>query len=223
MGEHARMAPKAWIPHLVDGVSIWKDVRALNAPSLFDGRLLVPRPSKKHPGHMRWDVAGLLPLAEALEKFPTEVAAAVRDLHARTERVRADLADPTSPNHRLEEAFALPRMNDPKEARSYFFEPKSKQLRIANWGATRPPASYANEREDEEGPMSTIGATHELSALEATKEFEGDVATAAPMTKEQEAELMALTKQIEGELAETRDLLDVLDVLVTEGQLITPG
>lgn len=216
------MAPKAWIPNLVDGVSIWKDVRVLNAPGLFDGRLLVPRPSKKHPGSMRWDVAGLMPLAEALEKFPTEVAAAVRDLNARAERVRAELADPTSPIHRLEGAFTLPRMNDPKEARCYFFEPKSQALRIANWGATRPPANYANEREDEEGPMSAMGATVDLSALEATREFEGEAATRAPMTKEQEAELLALADRIEGELTETRQILDLLDHVLTNGELVTP-
>ncbi len=126
-----------WLPNLVGGVSIWKLARDLNAPHLFDGRLLVPdaEGADSLPTRVTWNLGGLVPLVEARASAPAEVAAATTDFLARLDRVGQELGDPASGFHRFKDAFTVPGL-ETDGGSHYFFDPRGKKLCVINWGAS---------------------------------------------------------------------------------------
>jgi hypothetical protein len=126
-----------WLPNLVGGVSIWKLARDLNAPHMFDGRLLVPdtEGSDSLPTKVTWSLSGLVPLAEARASAPADVAAAITDFLARLEKVGLELKDPASGFHRFKDALTVPGLEADGGAH-YYFDPEAKKLCVINWGAS---------------------------------------------------------------------------------------
>jgi hypothetical protein len=126
-----------WLPNLVGGVSIWKLARDLNAPHLFDGRLLVPDTEGPDslPSKVTWSLSGLIPLAEARASAPADVAPAITDFLARLEKVGLELKDPASGFHRFKDAFTVPGLEADGGAH-YYFDAHTKKLCVINWGAS---------------------------------------------------------------------------------------
>jgi hypothetical protein len=126
-----------WLPNLVGGVSIWKLARDLNAPHLFDGRLLVPDTEGPDslPSKVTWSLSGLVPLAEARASAPADVAQAITDFLARLEKVGLELKDSASGFHRFKEAFTVPGL-DADGGAHYYFDAQTKKLCVINWGAS---------------------------------------------------------------------------------------
>ncbi len=124
-----------WLPNLVGSVAIWHLAADLNRPSLMGGRLLVPEldgPASL-PTTVRWHVADYLPLDDARTTHPQDAEAAIEAFRNALRKLDTELESPTSGFARFREAFSVP---DLSAEGCYFFDPKSKQLRVANWGAT---------------------------------------------------------------------------------------
>ncbi len=124
-----------WLPNLVGSVAIWHLAADLNRPSLMGGRLLVPEldgPASL-PTTVRWHVADYLPLEDARKAHAVDAEAALEAFRSALRKLDAELQSPASGFARFREAFSVP---DLSAEGCYFFDPKSKQLRIANWGAT---------------------------------------------------------------------------------------
>jgi hypothetical protein len=126
-----------WLPNLVGGTSIWKLAVDLNEPKFFDGRLLVPETegSESLPVTVRWDLTGLIPLAEAQAKYPDDTAAATREFQACLERVARVFSTPNSGFDKYKEAFTVPAL-DADGGAHYFYSPEKKKLFVTNWGAS---------------------------------------------------------------------------------------
>ncbi len=131
------MTSPTWLPNLVGGTSIWKLAVDLNEPKFFDGRLLVPETegSESLPVTVRWDLTGLVPLAEARAKHPEAVTAALADFQAALQRVAKVFSTPNSGFDRYKEAFTVPSLEADGGA-NYFFSPEQKKLFVVNWGAS---------------------------------------------------------------------------------------
>ncbi|MDB4946504.1 MAG: hypothetical protein JWP97_6038 [Labilithrix sp.] len=130
-------ANATWLPNLVGGVSMWKLAVDLNEPQFFDGRLLVPETegSESLPVTVRWDLTGLVPLAQARATDPAGVAAATQDFQAALGRVAKVFATPNSGYDRYKGAFTVPSLEADNGA-SYFYSPSQKKLFVINWGAS---------------------------------------------------------------------------------------
>lgn len=128
---------KAWLPNLVGGVSVWKLADDLNAPSFMDGRLLIPETegAESLPTEVRWNVDGLIPLAEAQAQRSEDAAVAITDFRETLARVDKMLGEPESGYTRFRDAFTMPSIDAAGEAQ-YFFDPEKKRLRVKNWGAS---------------------------------------------------------------------------------------
>lgn len=126
-----------WLPNLVAGTSIWKLAVDLNESKFFDGRLLVPETegSESLPVTVRWDLTGLIPLAEAQQKHPEDAAVAVKDFQGCLERVAKVFSTPNSGFDKYKEAFTVPSL-DADNGANYFYSPEKKKLFVINWGAS---------------------------------------------------------------------------------------
>ncbi len=126
-----------WLPNLVGGVSMWKLAPDLNEARFFEGRLLVPETegSDSLPARVTWDVAGLVPLAEARASRPEETQVAIADFLACLEKVAAEFANASSGYSKYREAFTVPALEG-AGARNYYFDPTARKLRVINWGAS---------------------------------------------------------------------------------------
>ena len=126
-----------WLPNLVGGTSMWKLAVDLNEAKFFDGRLLVPETegSESLPVTVRWDLTGLIPLAEARTKHPEDVAQATKDFQAALERVAKVFATPNSGFDKYKSAFTVPSL-DAENGSNYFYSPEKKKLYVINWGAS---------------------------------------------------------------------------------------
>jgi len=122
---------RGWVPNLVAGVSVWGLADDLNAPSLFDGRLLEPdvQGPDNLPTAVEWDLSGLMPLAEARQRHPVKTELAVDAFFVCLRRAEAWLA---ADGERFAEAFTLP----PLASDHYFYAPRTGRLFVKNWGAT---------------------------------------------------------------------------------------
>jgi len=131
-----------WLPNLVGGVSIWKLAPDLNEPKFFDGRLLVPETegSDSLPTRVAWNVAGLLPLAEARASHAAEVGTAMREFLACVERVAKEFANQQSGYYKFKSAFTVPALSagagDAAADANYFYSPRERKLFVVNWGAS---------------------------------------------------------------------------------------
>lgn len=99
------------------------------------GRLLVPElegPTSL-PTSVRWHVGDYLPLEEARRTYPEDVELAIEAFRGALRKLDAELESPTSGFARFRLAFSVP---DLSAEGCYFFDPKGKELRVANWGAT---------------------------------------------------------------------------------------
>jgi outer membrane protein OmpA-like peptidoglycan-associated protein len=124
-----------WLPNLVGSVAIWHLAADLNRPSLMGGRLLVPEldgPASL-PTSVRWHVGDYLPLEEARRTYPEDVDIAIEAFRGALRKLDAELESSTSGFARFRVAFSVP---DLSAEGCYFFDPKGKELRVANWGAT---------------------------------------------------------------------------------------
>ena len=139
-------ANATWLPNLIGGVSIWKLAVDLNEPKFFDGRLLVPETegSESLPVTVRWDLTGLVPLAQARAQYPADVAQATGDFQAALARVAKVFATPDSGYDKFKAAFTMPSVEADNGA-SYFYSPAQKKLFVINWGAS--PRSMAGRAE----------------------------------------------------------------------------
>ncbi len=126
-----------WLPNLVGGVSIWKLAVDLNEPKFFDGRLLVPETegSESLPVTVRWDLSGLVPLAEARASDPAGTSAAIADFQACLERTAKVFSTPNSGYDKYKQAFTVPSL-DADGGSNYFYSPEQKKLFVVNWGAS---------------------------------------------------------------------------------------
>lgn len=131
------MSESTWLPNLVGGTSMWKLAVDLNESKFFDGRLLVPETegSESLPVTVRWDLTGLVPLAEAREKHPEDVAQATKDFQDALERVAKVFATPNSGFDKYKSAFTVPSL-DADGGANYFYSPAKKKLFVINWGAS---------------------------------------------------------------------------------------
>ena len=131
------MSESTWLPNLVGGTSMWKLAVDLNESKFFDGRLLVPETegSESLPVTVRWDLTGLVPLAEARAKHPEDVAQATKDFQAALERVAKVFATPNSGFDKYKAAFTVPSL-DADNGANYFYSPTKKKLFVINWGAS---------------------------------------------------------------------------------------
>ncbi|MCB9593555.1 MAG: OmpA family protein [Sandaracinaceae bacterium] len=122
------------MPNLVAGTSVWNLVRDLNAPGLFDGRLLEPEIDGPDslPTAVEWDLTGLVPLAEARAAQPVEVQLAIDAFLVCLERAERWLDDE---GQRYHDAFTLPSLGLDDGAH-YFYSPRERRLYVKNWGAT---------------------------------------------------------------------------------------
>ncbi|WP_394842702.1 hypothetical protein LZC95_37220 [Pendulispora brunnea] len=131
-----------WLPNLVGGVSIWKLAPDLNEAKFFDGRLLVPdtEGSDSLPTRVAWNVAGLVPLAQARTTHAAEVGAAMRDFLACVEHVAKEFANPQSGYYKFKSAFTVPALSatagDAAADANYFYSPGDRKLFVVNWGAS---------------------------------------------------------------------------------------
>lgn len=126
-----------WLPNLVGGVSIWKLAVDLNEPKFMDGRLLVPETegSESLPVTVRWDLSGLVPLAEAKATDPAGTSAAIADFQACLERTAKVFSTPNSGYDKYKEAFTVPSI-DAEGGNNYFYSAAQKKVFVANWGAS---------------------------------------------------------------------------------------
>lgn len=126
-----------WLPNLVGGVSIWKLARDLNEPKFMDGRLLVPETegSESLPTSVTWDVARLMPFAEARDKHPAQLEKATQEFADALSRVADEFRKESSGYHQYKEAFTVPSV-EAEDGANYFYDPASKKLFAVNWGAT---------------------------------------------------------------------------------------
>jgi hypothetical protein len=126
-----------WLPNLVGGVSIWKLARDLNEPKFMDGRLLVPETegSESLPTSVTWDVARLMPFAEAREKHGPDVEKATQEFAAALSRVADEFRKESSGYNQYKEAFTVPSI-EADDGGHYFYDPAEKKLFAVNWGAT---------------------------------------------------------------------------------------
>lgn len=133
-----RTVERGWVPNLVAGVSVWGLSDDLNAPSLFDGRLLEPDVDGPDnlPDSVEWDLTGLIPLVEARERHPVKVALAIDAFFVCLRRAEAWLE---ADGVRFADAFTLP----PLSSEHYFYAPRRGRLYVKNWGATRHRAAGA--------------------------------------------------------------------------------
>jgi hypothetical protein len=131
------VSQSTWLPNLVGGTSIWKLAVDLNESKFFDGRLLVPETegSESLPVTVRWDLTGLIPLADARQKHPEEAAAAVKDFQSALERVAKVFATPNSGFDKYKDAFTVPSL-DADGGANYFYSTAQKKLFAINWGAS---------------------------------------------------------------------------------------
>ncbi len=138
---------ESWLPNLVGGASIWKLAGELNAPKLFDGRLVVPEidDAPSATGATRWDLEGLVPLAQARRTQPAEVAVALGELQAALERIATLLSTPASGLDRYKRALTLPSPEGKGRA-SYFYAPAKRKIVVINWGASPPSAATDGEQ-----------------------------------------------------------------------------
>lgn len=127
-----------WLPNLVGGVSIWRLAALLNAPQFFDGRLVVPENegSEGLPATVRWDLSGLVPLAEAQKAHPDDTAAAIAELRACLERVAKAFSTPSGELDAYAEAFTLPTLEADGGA-NYLYSAAKKKVYVIHWGASR--------------------------------------------------------------------------------------
>jgi hypothetical protein len=126
-----------WLPNLVEGVSIWKLARDLNEDKFMGGRLLVPETegSDSLPTTIRWNLEGLVPLAEARGKHPAEVEAATRDFFESLDRVAKTFGAEGSAFQKYKTAFTVPSM-EADGGSNYFYDAGRKRLCVINWGAS---------------------------------------------------------------------------------------
>jgi len=126
-----------WLPNLVGGVSIWKLARDLNEPKFMDGRLLVPETegSESLPTSVTWDVARLMPFAEARDKHAADVEKATAEFGEALSRVADEFRKESSGYHQYKEAFTVPSI-EAENGAHYFYDPAAKKLFAVNWGAT---------------------------------------------------------------------------------------
>jgi hypothetical protein len=131
------VSESTWLPNLVGGTSMWKLAVDLNEAKFFDGRLLVPETegSESLPVTVRWDLTGLIPLAEARTKHADDVAQATKDFQAALERVAKVFATPNSGFDKYKAAFTVPSL-DADNGANYFYSPTKKKLFVINWGAS---------------------------------------------------------------------------------------
>lgn len=130
-------ADATWLPNLVGGTSIWKLAVDLNEPKFFDGRLLVPETegSESLPVTVRWDLTGLVPLAEATAKHPFETNQATQEFQAALDRVAIVFRTPNSGFDKYKDAFTVPSL-EADGGGNYFYSPAQKKLFVINWGAS---------------------------------------------------------------------------------------
>lgn len=135
-----------WLPNLVGGVSIWKLAPDLNEEKFFGGRLLVPETegSESLPSTVRWNLAGLVPLSEARQKYAADAEPAIADLKACLDRAAKAFAQEDSGYFRYREALTLPSL-EADGVENYFFSPTDKRIYVINWGAT--PRTLAGQKE----------------------------------------------------------------------------
>ncbi len=126
-----------WLPNLVGGVSIWKLARDLNEPKFMDGRLLVPETegSESLPTSVTWDVARLMPFAEARTKHPEDVEKATQEFGEALSRVADEFRKESSGYHQYREAFTVPSI-EADLGGHYFYDAATKKIFAVNWGAT---------------------------------------------------------------------------------------
>ncbi len=127
---------KAWLPNLVGGVSVWKLTGDLNAKNFMDGRLLEPETegAESLPTEVRWNVDGLIPLAQAQQQNPASATAAIHDFQTTLAGVEKMLAAEESGYARFRDAFTMPTIDAAGEDQ-YFLDPATTRLRVKNWGA----------------------------------------------------------------------------------------
>ena len=172
-----------WLPNLVGGTSIWKLAVDLNEPKFFDGRLLVPETegSESLPVTVRWDLTGLVPLAEAAASYPAETATAVKDFQAALDRVAVVFKTPNSGFDRYKDAFTVPALEGDGQ-KNYFYWPEKKKLLVINWGASPRSmggkAEYIFGYEEWARKWKDEGAVVAASTLPATTNPVADVAAA---------------------------------------------
>lgn len=154
---------KAWLPNLVGGVSVWKLADDLNAKNFMDGRLLVPETegAESLPTEVRWNVDGLVPLAQAQRDNPAGVTAAIQDFQTTLAGVEKTLAAEESGYARFRDAFTMPTIDAAGEEQ-YFFDPATTRLRVKNWGAA--PRELAGGKEAVFG-LGRLGAVFAGVAL----------------------------------------------------------
>ena len=130
-------ADATWLPNLVGGTSIWKLAVDLNEAKFFDGRLLVPETegSESLPVTVRWDLTGLIPLAEATAKHPFETNQAIQEFQAALDRVAVVFKTPNSGFDKYKAAFTVPSL-EADGGGNYFYSPEQKKLHVINWGAS---------------------------------------------------------------------------------------
>ena len=131
------MSESTWLPNLVGGTSMWKLAVDLNESKFFDGRLLVPETegSESLPVTVRWDLTGLIPLAEARAKHGEDVTQALKDFQAALERVAKVFATPNSGFDKYKSAFTVPSL-DADNGANYFYSAAKKKVFVINWGAS---------------------------------------------------------------------------------------
>lgn len=166
-----RRVERGWVPNLVAGVSVWGLADDLNAPPLFDGRLLEPDVDGPDtlPTAVEWDLTGLMPLADARARHPVKVALAVDAFLTCLRRAEAWLDDDGA---RFADAFTLP----PLTSEHYFYSPRSGRLFVKNWGAT--PHRAAGAEVHVLGPRALLEAEAEAPIAEPTRRWPLAVAAA---------------------------------------------
>jgi outer membrane protein OmpA-like peptidoglycan-associated protein len=137
--------PGKWVPNLAKGASIWRLAPDLNAPALFEGRLLEPKiaGSENLPSKIEWNVTGLLSIDEARRSHAEDVDAAFADFVTCLERA-ATLFERAGYEH-YREAFSIPAF-DADGGAHYFYSPADRALRLINWGASPSRAGAGSDR-----------------------------------------------------------------------------
>ena len=168
-----------FLPNLVGGVSIWRLARDLNEEKFFGGRLLVPETegSDSLPVTVRWNVDGLVPLAEARARFASDLTDAIDAFLACVKAVARELDDPKSGYAKYAKAFSVPALD--AAAENYFFDPAQKKLLVINWGAS--PRSIGGSKEEfvfGQGSFERFFAGAAAAAVAAPPEPSADASAA---------------------------------------------